>query len=541
LPNRTNGIAHRRLHSLFNLGSVGQLTDGQLLERFTTSHGEAGELAFAALVERHGPMVLHVCRSILRDEHEAHDAFQATFLVLLRKARSLWVRDSLAPWLHQVAYRAACSSRSTRARRRDHERRAAALAPTATAVDSHDPGAIGEALHEEIRRLPERFRVPLVLCDLGGLSHEQAARHLGCPVGTVKSRLARGRQRLGDRLRRRDPSLDRSSPRAWIATGGAVTLPAGLADVTASAALRAAAGRHAAGTLPAAVLSLANGALWMMRLDFARRCTVTGLALAVLMIGPALAFAGWLSDPVQRPPTPTEAELPGPSHPPQEAAVPREPETTVSFEVTFLQAPGLSFRQSGIDFDLHLEPPAGIAFLSDLEVRLLTEHMKAVPGARVGTTSEFSARPGEQAVIGQLIQNGQVATLIRSDPNEGPDPTDARPGPSPRRPPIRPECTVRLQGHPSADGRHVSIDMEIHDLHVIEVHTADVPGHDGHSLVVPEVVRSEIDQRVTLPSGGTVLISLGLQRTVGDFGDASISERLVLIRARNPTTRASTP
>ena len=117
----------RYVRMLFNVGTVGGLTDGQLLERFTAQGGETAELAFATLVERHGPMVLRVCRSVLRDPEEAHDAFQATFLVLVRRAGSLWVRDSLGPWLHQVAYRVASCARSAAGRRRRHERRAAEL------------------------------------------------------------------------------------------------------------------------------------------------------------------------------------------------------------------------------------------------------------------------------------------------------------------------------------------------------------------------------------------------------------------------------
>src|SRR5262245_61038256 len=117
--------ASRYVRMLFHVGAVGGLTDGQLLERFTAQRGEAAEQAFAALVERHGPMVLRVCRSVLRDPHEAHDAFQATFLVLVRRSGSLWVRDSLGPWLHQVAYRVASCARSAAARRRRHEHRVA--------------------------------------------------------------------------------------------------------------------------------------------------------------------------------------------------------------------------------------------------------------------------------------------------------------------------------------------------------------------------------------------------------------------------------
>jgi len=127
---RPNGAIRRQLRTLFNLGAMGELTDGQLLERFATQDGEAAELAFAALVERHWPMVLRVCQNTLRDPNDVQDAFQATFLVLVQKARSLWVRDSLGPWLHRVAHRVATRARSSAARRRELERRAAATRPT---------------------------------------------------------------------------------------------------------------------------------------------------------------------------------------------------------------------------------------------------------------------------------------------------------------------------------------------------------------------------------------------------------------------------
>jgi HlyD family secretion protein len=190
----------RQLRTLFSVGAVRELSDGQLLERFATSRGEAAEMAFAELVERHGPMVLRVCRSLLVNLHDTQDAFQATFLVLVKKARSLWVRDSLGPWLHQVAYRTSKCVRASAARRRRHEAR---CAPPLDEYVTRDADDLGSALHEEIERLPERFRAPLVLCDLEGCTHEQAARHLGWPVGTVKSRQSRGRQRLRERLTRR--------------------------------------------------------------------------------------------------------------------------------------------------------------------------------------------------------------------------------------------------------------------------------------------------------------------------------------------------
>jgi RNA polymerase sigma factor (sigma-70 family) len=196
-----DGAAMRQLSTLFNEGVTGAVTDGQLLERFATRRGEASEDAFAALVERHGPVVLRLCRSVLRDEHEAQDAFQATFLVLAQKAESLWVRDSLGPWIHSVAYRVASCARAAAIRRRRHARRHGELAAGTLAVyQDEDQGDLESVVHEEIDRLPAHFRAPLVLCDLEGCSHEQAARHLGWPVGTVKSRQTRGRQRLRDRL-----------------------------------------------------------------------------------------------------------------------------------------------------------------------------------------------------------------------------------------------------------------------------------------------------------------------------------------------------
>ncbi len=189
------------IRTLMNAGSIGDLTDGQLLERFATGRGEAKEIAFAALVERHGPMVLRVCRGVLANSHDTQDAFQATFLVLVKKARGLWVKDSLGAWLHQVAFRTASSARKDAFRRRRHERRAAELAAASTGDYEEGAGPdVERLLHAEIDRLPERYRVPIVLCDLEGRPLEQVARHLGWPIGTVKSRLSRGRDRLRDRL-----------------------------------------------------------------------------------------------------------------------------------------------------------------------------------------------------------------------------------------------------------------------------------------------------------------------------------------------------
>ena len=171
----------RQLSTLFNVGAIRELTDGQLLERFARGDGEAAELAFAALVERHGAMVLRVCRAQLADPHDTQDAFQATFLVLVEKARGLWVRDSLGPWLHQVALRTASCARSSAIRRRRLERRAAEIAASRRFRMRTPTPELARVLHEEIDRLPERYRVPIVLCDLEGRTCEEAARVHGPP------------------------------------------------------------------------------------------------------------------------------------------------------------------------------------------------------------------------------------------------------------------------------------------------------------------------------------------------------------------------
>ncbi len=236
MPSNLNRVFPRGLQTLFHLGSLTGITDGQLVERFVLRDGEASESAFAALVERHGPLVWSTCRAVLRDDHATADAFQATFLVLVRKAGSLWVRDSIGPWLHRVALRAAIQAKRETNRRQQAEQRAAAL--TVEWDDCGVPDDSADVIHQEIDRLSERHRVVIVLCDIEERSHEEAARHLKCPVGTVKSRLARARQRLRDALQRRGVA-SAAIPTAVFrnASVSLSSLPQGLAPSTARSAL----------------------------------------------------------------------------------------------------------------------------------------------------------------------------------------------------------------------------------------------------------------------------------------------------------------
>ena len=246
---------------------VGDLSDGQLVQRFLTARDGADQAAFTALVERHGPMVLGVCREVLGNSHDAQDAFQATFLVLARKAGSVRKADSLASWLHGVARRVAMRAKAEAARRRVYERRSAAMKAVQLERQGGSPEGWPE-LHEEIARLPERYREPVVLCYLEGLTTEEAALRIGCPQGTILSRLSRARERLRGQLERR--SL--ASPTTLLATGlthrAMEALPAGLLDTTVRAAIGFA-GRQTseAGLASASATTLAKGVLHTMAIS----------------------------------------------------------------------------------------------------------------------------------------------------------------------------------------------------------------------------------------------------------------------------------
>jgi RNA polymerase sigma factor (sigma-70 family) len=198
------------LHTLFRYrasGCEGQ-SDADLLERF--SH-QGDQEAFGALVQRHGPMVLSLCRRLLRDEHEAGDAFQATFLVLVRKGPVLRQPEQLGPWLHGVAYRTALRLRQKAVRcQPDGQDLDARPGPDAEPLDRLAWKELRGILDEEIQRLPGRYRLPMILCYLQGQSYTEAARSLGCPAGTVSARLARARDRLRQRLARRGLCLSAS-------------------------------------------------------------------------------------------------------------------------------------------------------------------------------------------------------------------------------------------------------------------------------------------------------------------------------------------
>jgi RNA polymerase sigma factor (sigma-70 family) len=179
------------------------MTDRQLLQRFVAANDAE---AFRALIDRHGPMVLSVCRSVLRAQHDAEDAFQSTFLVLARRAGTIKQAETIGAWLHRVAFRVAHKSRRKAIHDRSRERVFREVAPERS-LAAPDLSSL-RLVREEVSRLPARYRQPVVLCYLDGKTNQEAAAQLRCPIGTIKGRLWRARQRLRDRLSRRglDPS-----------------------------------------------------------------------------------------------------------------------------------------------------------------------------------------------------------------------------------------------------------------------------------------------------------------------------------------------
>jgi RNA polymerase sigma factor (sigma-70 family) len=249
--------------------------DATLLERFL---GRRDEAAFAELVQRHGAMVYGVCRRLLRSQHDAEDAFQATFLVLVRRGAAVLRVRSVGCWLYGVARRTALEARRAAARRRAKE---------ANAMPGHATGAADErcdlrdVLDAEIDQLPQKFRSPLVLCDLEGKTRKEAARQLGWPEGTVASRLAAARTMLAKRLRRRGVSLSAAALATALAADAEGAVPPGLAGST----VRVAVGRTVSSSV---VSTLVKGVLMTMFLKKFKASVVVVLAAVFLGAGGAV-------------------------------------------------------------------------------------------------------------------------------------------------------------------------------------------------------------------------------------------------------------
>jgi RNA polymerase sigma factor (sigma-70 family) len=303
MASMTSSSVTRQIKSLFESGSVTGLSDRQLLERFNSRRDPIGEAAFAALVSRHGPMVLEVSRQVLGGLHDAEDAFQAVFLVLARRALSIRDPDLLANWLYGVTVRTARCAKLEIERRRKRER-GSLLAGAGAAVEATVHAAEkrvidreqADVLLGEIERLPSSFRLPVVLCYFEGLTIDEAARRLCWPIGTVRSRLARAREKLRRGLTRRGVLV----PAAVLTAGfcprsASASLSVSLCEITIRAALKSVAGESLAGAASAFPVALAEGVLRSMlgiRLKL--------IASALLLLGAVAAGAGFVAQPPVR-------------------------------------------------------------------------------------------------------------------------------------------------------------------------------------------------------------------------------------------------
>jgi RNA polymerase sigma factor (sigma-70 family) len=272
---------------LLTEGTLTGASETQLLDRFISQRDEH---AFEAILHRHGPMVLGVCRRVLSDPNDVEDAFQATFLVLVKKAGSIRDRSVLGTWLYGVARRVALRARVNARRRRSCERQGLELADWKDrGAGEKDLAELWAILDQELSRLTERYRSPLVLCDLEGCTHEQAAAQLRCPVGTVKSRLARAREELRGRLARRGFVPTAGLLAAAFATEPASGMTIELLGATIRAATRLAATRKIpVGAASTAVAALVQGTIRSMSMGTLKIGATVLAAAGVIATGAAV-------------------------------------------------------------------------------------------------------------------------------------------------------------------------------------------------------------------------------------------------------------
>jgi RNA polymerase sigma-70 factor (ECF subfamily) len=295
----------RHLRNVARQHEDGPVKDAKLLERFIAHRDEE---AFELLVRRHGPMVLGVCKRVLGNATDAEDAFQATFLVLVRKATSIRPRSRVGNWLHGVAHKTALKANAMNRTRRAKEREAGEARGGKGADDTREP--LLEVLDAELNALPEIYQAPIVLCDLEGLSYREAAGRLGCPPGTLSGRLTRARALLARRLALRGASVSTAVLPGLLAREVLVGVPPSLLDQTVRASLVVAGGKaFTEAVVSAKVVSLSEGVLKMLLLSRLKVVTAGFLLLV------AVVAAGWTC----------AGNVPGDQVPPGATAGPRAP------------------------------------------------------------------------------------------------------------------------------------------------------------------------------------------------------------------------
>jgi RNA polymerase sigma factor (sigma-70 family) len=398
----------RQIQRLFQGGSVAGLTEGQLLDRFLTTRDE---IAFGALVTRHGPMVLGVCRGVLNDPNDVEDAFQATFLILVKKAKALRDRDRLAPWLYGVARRVSLRARADSARRRAKEQSINIDPGDQEETLDAELRELQAAIREEVDRLSNHDRMAVVLCYLEGFTHEEAADRLGWPVGTVKGRLSRAREKLKERLTRRGISL----PTLFAITSGrsAPTLiSTSLLRSTTLAATQLASGQTlTAGIISAHAISLMErviGTMFMSSLKFGATAVVASCFLAIPAVltvqGPATSSKS-ADAPKSTPISPLKNDVESPPVDPKAADLAGAQDVSAQFAAQAiellddLKAKGMTVDDASyatwsrrlVDATLALKGP------KPARLKILRDHLKRMEGIY-------------QRVSG-LVKKGQAAKL----------------------------------------------------------------------------------------------------------------------------------
>jgi|GEM_PF-5972056 len=307
---RDSARALDSLQRIFGDQNLARSPDHELLAQYLSGDEMTAEFAFEVLVARHGPMVLRVCRRILGNSHEAEDATQATFLVLAQRASSIRKSRSLASWLFGVASRVSARARVQASRRRRYESR---FAKPAEVYEENDTDrAAWQALLEEVEKLPERYRCPMVMFHLKGLSYEDAAYELGCSPRTIQTRLARGRERLRTRLTQR--GLARSANLVGVSLthpAGSPLLPAGWAGRTAHCVLQLSANLSLHGTLPVSLATITKGmsnSMGLLKLKVA-----AALSVSVAVVVSSATASSFLSNEIPSSARPVIAKVPSPS------------------------------------------------------------------------------------------------------------------------------------------------------------------------------------------------------------------------------------
>lgn len=300
----------RYLQRAASLPDAVERTDGELLERFVTQRDAA---AFEMLMRRHGPLVWGVCRRLLHAEQDAEDAFQATFLVLLRKAGTLDRRPTLGSWLYGVAYRVAgnaLKARAVAARHRDSQTPVADMLQPEPQADT-DWHELRPVLDEELHHLPEKYRAPLVLCCLEGKTSEQAAHELGWPSGSMSRRLARGRELLRQRLVRRGVALSVGSLAKLLTQHGAPAAPAPIVSGTLQIAQTLIFSGQAttAGVASTSVTALTEGVLKTMYLAKLKLLAFSAAACLAAVVGGSVLLAQAQTEPARPPSAAPEAKV----------------------------------------------------------------------------------------------------------------------------------------------------------------------------------------------------------------------------------------